>query len=258
MVLLLHSFIGSIVLLVHSDADYTIFVWRQQQQSDHEPSSSIPALSTPTLHLHNPSVPLPDPPAYLNAAYYVFQPSRAHHPHSHSHTPSPRPHSSKSRKTKGSKRGTVTRVPEDDGVPKFKKEFEQFHAENGVRTVVGSIGPVQNGVYGYSHHLPSIFDFFNSCLLDLPEFCLPLDQLCAKPRSPDALKIRLPSRLHLSKIRHETRLHPRRRRTRTLRLRRPCQHRDMAHNPYPLLYIHLTSRRTSAPSPSPHHYRWQN
>lgn len=27
----------------------------------------------------------------------------------------------------------------------FKKEFERFHSENGVRTVMGSIGPVQNG-----------------------------------------------------------------------------------------------------------------
>ena len=34
----------------------------------------------------------------------------------------------------------------DDAVPTFKKEFEKFHGENGVRTVMGSIGPVQNGV----------------------------------------------------------------------------------------------------------------
>jgi len=36
-----------------------------------------------------------------------------------------------------------------------KKEFEKFHGENGVRTVVGSIGPVQNVrmllKYGYRH-----------------------------------------------------------------------------------------------------------
>ena len=31
---------------------------------------------------------------------------------------------------------------EDDGVPKFKKEFDRFHNENGVRTVMGSVGPV--------------------------------------------------------------------------------------------------------------------
>jgi len=32
-------------------------------------------------------------------------------------------------------------VPEE---PKYKMEFEKFHSENGVRTVMGSIGPVQN------------------------------------------------------------------------------------------------------------------
>jgi len=29
-------------------------------------------------------------------------------------------------------------------VPQFKKAFEKFHSENGVRTVLGSIGPVNN------------------------------------------------------------------------------------------------------------------
>ena len=36
---------------------------------------------------------------------------------------------------------------EDDGVPKFKKDFLKFHNENGVRTLTGSIGPVKNGKY---------------------------------------------------------------------------------------------------------------
>jgi hypothetical protein len=30
-------------------------------------------------------------------------------------------------------------------VPKHKYEFDKFHSENGVRTVIGSIGPVNNG-----------------------------------------------------------------------------------------------------------------
>lgn len=34
---------------------------------------------------------------------------------------------------------------EDDGVPKFKKEFLKFHNENGVKTIIGSIGPVKDG-----------------------------------------------------------------------------------------------------------------
>jgi len=32
----------------------------------------------------------------------------------------------------------------DDGIPVHKKDFEKFHSENGVRTVIGSIGPVNN------------------------------------------------------------------------------------------------------------------
>jgi hypothetical protein len=34
---------------------------------------------------------------------------------------------------------------ERDGVPKLMKQFKKFHSENGVRTVIGSIGPVKNG-----------------------------------------------------------------------------------------------------------------
>jgi hypothetical protein len=34
---------------------------------------------------------------------------------------------------------------DDDGTPVHKKEFERFHAENGVRTVIGQIGPVKGG-----------------------------------------------------------------------------------------------------------------
>jgi len=36
---------------------------------------------------------------------------------------------------------------ENDSIPKHKKEFDKFHSENGVRTVMGSIGPVQNGSF---------------------------------------------------------------------------------------------------------------
>lgn len=108
--------------------------------SSDSPQFSTP-LSTPTLHLHDPSQPLPAPPAYLNASYYLFQPSRAHHPHPDSHSPSP---SNRSRKSKVSKQ-TLAVPQRNDGIPVHKKEFEKFHGENGVRTVMGSIGPVQNG-----------------------------------------------------------------------------------------------------------------
>lgn len=43
------------------------------------------------------------------------------------------------------KSGKKAGKTEEDGVPNFKKEFERFHGENGVRTVMGSIGPVNNG-----------------------------------------------------------------------------------------------------------------
>ncbi|KAJ7632888.1 hypothetical protein FB45DRAFT_1057901 [Roridomyces roridus] len=136
------------------EADYTIFVWRQQQPPSDAASTStaVDHLETPTLHMHDPQMPLPAPPAYMNASYYVFQPSRAQHP-SDRKSNSPRPRSTKSRKTKGSKRGTV--ASEGDGIPVHKKEFEKFHGENGVRTVIGSIGPV-SGVRmllksGYRH-----------------------------------------------------------------------------------------------------------
>jgi len=32
----------------------------------------------------------------------------------------------------------------EDGVPQHKKEFHKFHAENGVRTLTGKVGPVDN------------------------------------------------------------------------------------------------------------------
>nr|GAT53335.1 predicted protein [Mycena chlorophos] len=126
------------------DADYTIFCWRQQQTPapDGPSTSSAPADGGPTLHMHDPAAPLPAPPAYLNPAYYVFQPSRALHPSaSHADSPSPRPRSTKSRKSKSSRR---VAAEEEEGIVGIKAKFDKFHAENGVRTVLGSIGPVQN------------------------------------------------------------------------------------------------------------------
>ncbi|KAF8809058.1 hypothetical protein BYT27DRAFT_7337446 [Phlegmacium glaucopus] len=145
------------------DSDYVILVWRTQQhdQEDHTTHAGAPVASTsrsllpnsspsinpsrssmpsvPTLHLHNPKEPLPTPPAYLNASYYRFQPSQAHAP---SIRRSPAPSNASTRRSKKGK--NTNDDSEDDGIPKFKKEFERFHSENGVRTVMGSIGPVQN------------------------------------------------------------------------------------------------------------------
>ncbi|KAJ7582926.1 hypothetical protein C8J56DRAFT_236293 [Mycena floridula] len=127
------------------ESDYTIFVWRQQQieSAEHEASTSSnsPASKTPTLHLHDPNEPLPEPPAYQNSSYYLFHPSKIPRPSPRpSRNSSLRPKSTKSKKTKGSRRS----VTADDDEPSFKKDFEKFHSENGVRTVTGSIGPVQN------------------------------------------------------------------------------------------------------------------
>lgn len=53
------------------------------------------------------------------------------------------PESSSAASGKSRKRSKVPK-PENT-LPKFKKEFEKFHNENGVRTISGSIGPVNNG-----------------------------------------------------------------------------------------------------------------
>lgn len=102
--------------------------------------------ATPTLHLHNPRAPLPAPPAYCNSAYYVFQPGRAVAPVPLRRSPAP----SRASTGRRSRRGGADKEgdgdgDENDGVPKFKKQFDRFHSENGVRTVMGQIGPVHNG-----------------------------------------------------------------------------------------------------------------
>src|ERR1700722_16391581 len=124
------------VYTISSDADYTIFVWRQQQISSRSQSLS-------TLHLQNPSEPLPTPPAYQNPSFYVFHSSRPHSNQFHATSSSPRPRSSKSH---GSKRSAGQETELTDCVPAFKKEFQKFHSENGVRTVMGTIGPVTQGL----------------------------------------------------------------------------------------------------------------
>jgi hypothetical protein len=55
----------------------------------------------------------------------------------------PRPQSA-SPSARSKKHSTPHHGPHDS-VLKHKKEFEDFHTSNGVRTITGSIGPVQNG-----------------------------------------------------------------------------------------------------------------
>ncbi|PCH37871.1 hypothetical protein WOLCODRAFT_114360 [Wolfiporia cocos MD-104 SS10] len=124
-----YSWNGSIWNL-DDDSDFTIFIWRQKSTT---PGSD----QWPVLHVRDPEEPLPAPPAYQNISFYMFRPKPAASPS--------RPRSSaSSTKTgkKGRKASSETKPPDD--VPKYKQEFEKFHSENGVRTILGGIGPVKN------------------------------------------------------------------------------------------------------------------
>ncbi|KAH8117316.1 hypothetical protein DFH11DRAFT_1574366 [Phellopilus nigrolimitatus] len=94
--------------------------------------------------LHNPSRPLPSPPAYCNPSFYAFKmaspPSSLFRSKSNGGSRSVR--SGKSRKSVRSGMNGV--MEDDDGVPSHKKNFMKFHNENGVRTLTGSIGPVKD------------------------------------------------------------------------------------------------------------------
>ncbi|KAI9572049.1 hypothetical protein HD554DRAFT_2185629 [Boletus coccyginus] len=111
------------------DGDYTIFSWRQNSASS---SAQATSAGPATLYVHDPAGQLPEAPAYRNPSFYLFQPSRL---------VSPRPHSRGSSKQKSPTQKTVVG---ESRAAKHRKEFERFHSENGVRTVMGTIGPVTN------------------------------------------------------------------------------------------------------------------
>jgi hypothetical protein len=97
------------------------------------------------LYFQNPETPLPEPPAYRNPAFYLFHPNNV----------SPSAVSIHSRKKAVKSRNSPKNPDAVDGLPKHKKDFMKFHSENGVRTVMGKIGPV-DGVrmllkHGYRH-----------------------------------------------------------------------------------------------------------
>ncbi|KAI0647340.1 hypothetical protein C8Q79DRAFT_908345 [Trametes meyenii] len=114
-------------------SDYAIFAWRLKSATGTTPNDGWPV-----LFVRNPDRPLPSPPDYQNPSFYVFRPKPS--------PPSPRlpatPESSSLESGKSRKRGKEPKP--HDAAPKFKKEFEKFHNENGVRTITGSIGPVNN------------------------------------------------------------------------------------------------------------------
>jgi hypothetical protein len=47
---------------------------------------------------------------------------------------------------------------DNDTMLDHRKQFEEFHNQNGVRTIMGSIGPVQNG----AHDLAQLYRPFPS------------------------------------------------------------------------------------------------
>ena len=100
----------------------------------------------------------------------------------------------KSNKSKKSGKG----VDEDDGIPKFKKDFFNFHNENGVRTVTGSVGPIRDGEQYMASTLQSELIH----------------------QSPNAAKERVPTCVYLSRLRAEAWIHPQKRPTRDVWVRR--------------------------------------
>jgi hypothetical protein len=114
-------FISVTIMEPLADGDYAIFQWRQNESTD-----------PPTVYLKNPSEPLPSESSYRNPSFYLFHPD-----HTVPVQTSPQSASPSTRSKKHS--------DPHDTVPKHKKEFEDFHTSNGVRTITGSIGPVKDG-----------------------------------------------------------------------------------------------------------------
>lgn len=96
----------------------------------------------PTVHLRNPNKPLPGPNDYQNPSFYMFLPHQAST--STVEAGISRTRSLRSNRTEKSTRSKKTTKVEKDTGPAFRKAFDKFHSENGVRTVTGSIGPVGN------------------------------------------------------------------------------------------------------------------
>jgi hypothetical protein len=122
----------------HTESDYTIFVWRQKSSSPRPDESDVP-----TIHLRDPNKPLPGPDDYKNPSFYMFLPHQTST--STAEGRPPRAHSVHSARTEQSTRSRkTTETKGNEKEPGFRKAFDKFHSENGVRTVTGSIGPVGN------------------------------------------------------------------------------------------------------------------
>jgi hypothetical protein len=131
------------------DSDYTIFIWRF---SNHP---------SPTLHIHDPSSPLPNPNEdYINSSFFLFRPppppSKFMSSEQHAGTKPARSTGTRSTTSKAhSKRSSATASPENRNgvtlngvtIDASGRPTQKFKNEQGVRTVIGSIGPVKGGQY---------------------------------------------------------------------------------------------------------------
>ncbi|QRW27619.1 tryptophan synthase alpha chain [Rhizoctonia solani] len=120
------------VFNLDDDADYSILLWKASSAS-----TDSTTLHVPTLHLHDPATSFPPAGAYRNPAFYAFK---------HLDLPESTIAGKKSKKGSSNKAKSVRSQMSgsSDGLIKHKRDFLNFHAENGVRTVHGKIGPVDN------------------------------------------------------------------------------------------------------------------
>ena len=156
-----------------TESDYTIFVWRQK--------SVVQGRDTwPVLHVRDPEEPLPSRPSYQNPSFYMFMPKPL------PPTPSRAGSGGDGHSTKSTRSKKTAKTEPQDTVPKFKKEFEKFHNENGVRTIMGDIGPVQNGKHYSalsSRDVRLMSNFISSNAVEewLPS-CVHVQEVCSQTR----------------------------------------------------------------------------
>lgn len=95
---------------------------------------------------------------FTNPQYYAYRPTPGFSSSSSQGLKSKKPKSKRStRSAPGPNGSSVSRIgstdfggDEDNRTLVHRKEFEKFHAENGVRTVIGQIGAVKGGtVYSF-------------------------------------------------------------------------------------------------------------
>lgn len=92
---------------------------------------------------------------------------------------------------KSGKSKKTVKTEQHDKVPQHKKDFDQFHQENGVRTIQGDIGPVRSGEFAI--------------------FCIVADVRYTHQSSIEsahAPEERLSTCIHIKEICFTTRIHP--------------------------------------------------